>query len=251
MLVGSAVEAATLDGDDTVVVLAESPETAFDARPGLRRSAPRTPAARVTRTWARDVLASGRAATFALDPGDGTDVLEVQTTAPLLVGDLATDRVVVSDEQGAVVGTVPATGFEGLAARAFLGMASPEQRFELTGDEADNHLQASTCQVVLHGGAGNDHLRVGDDGEPGLLALLSFLEGGCARTAEVHGDAGDDTLLSRAMGADLRGVMKGDLTAMKEVRVRDLLDGGEGTDSADAGKGIDTCLVEVRVGCER
>jgi hypothetical protein len=176
-----------------------------------------------------------------VDGGPGEDLLGVLATASLTVASLVTDRVDVRNDLGQTAGFGFA-GFEGMAvdadARA-VGFGST--RVEVTGDEGANEIRGSACEVVLRGGDGDDRLRVGSDPVPGHVA--GGVRGpSCARTATVHGDAGNDELVSRA--TDYVGDTPG------QAPVDDLLDGGEGTDSADAGLGTDTCVAEVRVGCE-
>ena len=96
----------------------------------------------------------------------------------------------------------------------------------------------------------DDHLRVGFP-----LPEAFWFAGGeqprtCRRSSDVDGGAGDDVLVSRVVDLDLRGFEIGDEVRTRELPVRDVLDGGEGDDTADAGAGTDTCLAEVRTDCE-
>jgi Ca2+-binding RTX toxin-like protein len=179
-----------------------------------------------------------------VDGGPGEDTLAVDTTADVALGSLETDTVELRSSWWGTA-TLGFAGFEGLEVSAsdISSTLSPPTRVELVGDEDANRLLGHACQVVIRGGAGDDELRVGSDSTPnsvrdGLHPDVAL----CAHTPEVYGEAGDDELVSAERWTGRRP---------DERPVADLLDGGEGTDSADAGKGIDTCLAEVRVGCER
>ena len=191
-----------------------------------------------------------------LDGGSGTDRLTLGVgVVSSVVASLVTDTVDITPVFGDERVSFPIAGFEGLAVSADDGSPDlPEPRVELVGDEGDNLLQAATCQVVLRGGPGDDDLRVGFDRPHHSRVYLPDAPQ-CRRTSEVFGESGDDRLVSsthqyvaRTGAFDPGG---GAPSRVVEVAVDDLLDGGEGTDRADAGKGIDTCLAEVRVGCER
>ncbi|NPD03831.1 hypothetical protein HN031_03915 [Nocardioides sp. zg-1308] len=252
-LAGNAVSADLLAGDDTVTVLASASGN-LRARLSDSTTGPDALDGALSRFLSRHLPArrgTGGAAVRArtaydLDPGDGHDQLRVLSDAVGVTGSLVTDRVVLTDVSGARA-EVPATGFEGLASRTVF--IDGETTAELEGDELDNTLEANACRVVLRGGPGDDRLRVGSEATDESF-ILTVLGQDCARTSEVHGDAGDDTLVSRLLVPTFRSVVH-ESDAHREVRVRDLLDGGEGTDSADAGLGNDTCVAEVRVACEQ
>ena len=224
-----AVDARTSDGDDTVRLV---------VRPGPLTPGPRDPLDEDSPT----------SRTLRVDTGAGEDLLEVRTPAPLVHGDLATGRLRFSDEEGPL-GSFGFVAVEGLSVAAS-DTSTARSRVELVGDDGDNVLQASACAVVLRGAAGDDRLRVGTEPPTEYSMTAGAPDLDCDPTSEVHGDAGDDELVSRVV---VRGydVVKGAVRIKTyEVPVADLLDGGEGFDTADAGAGQDTCVAETRVACE-
>ncbi len=232
-----AVTAMTLGGDDAVQLSVEADvptsEVPEDARPSER-----TPASRIT-----------------LDLGLGRDELGLTSWDALVRADLALARVDLSSGAD-TTGSFGFAGVEDLTVRArTTSRGEPPTRVVLVGDDQDNRLQADGCHVELTGGGGHDHLRVGFPPPDSFLISGGPQPKTCRRSSDVDGGTGDDVLISRAMDLDLRGVDVADLgigavVRPIEVPVRDVLDGGEGSDTADAGKGTDTCLAEVRVDCE-
>jgi hypothetical protein len=120
----------------------------------------------------------------------------------------------------------------------------------LVGDDQDNTLRAAACRVEVHGNGGDDHLRVGLPFPDASFFLAGGQEKTCRLRSAVHGGLGDDVLVSRVVGIHFPGWDSDERLRFREVPVRDLLDGGEGNDTARAGRGTDTCLAEVRVDCE-
>lgn len=184
---------------------------------------------------------AGRGGAPAIDTGEGRDLLRVEVTAHHTVGSLVTDRVDVANALGDTTG-FGFTGVEDLAIVAHHMSITPMASLvELHGDDGDNRLQGSGCDVRIHGGAGNDELRVGlDRTDPAVVSVPQ--PPSCTPTSHVYGEAGDDVLLSRGISLSPRG--------LKEIAIADLLDGGEGSDSANAWAGQDTCVAEARAGCE-
>ena len=226
-----AVEAITGDGDDVVGLRVDPGPTALvpGSRPGGDRH---------------------RRAGVVIDTGTGRDRLELGTSASLVRGDLVTDRIEFSEE-GALVGVLAATGVEDLTVSAPVDAgAEVRSRVELVGDDATNELKASACHVVLLGAGGDDELGVGLDPQGGFFVSAGGIDRGCRRTSEVYGGPGDDAMTSRVTTFDTRGLEVGDTVEEVELPVKDLLDGGDGNDSARAGAGRDTCIAETRVACE-
>ncbi|HXH77796.1 hypothetical protein [Nocardioides sp.] len=183
-----------------------------------------------------------------VDLGPGIDALKVRTSASSVVGDQRLGRMSFSDGTGPL-GSLGFAGVEDLAVSAPVdAFGETPSRVELIGTEGDNELSASACHVVLRGAGGDDHLEVGL--KPDSAAFAGTIDRGCRRSSEVYGEAGDDTMRSHVMVVDLRGVRNGERIKLLELKARDLLDGGEGVDSADAGAGQDTCIAETRVACE-
>ena len=221
-----AVEAVTGDGDDVVGLR-------FDPGPSVLLPGAASEGPRVL-----------------LDTGDGSDELAVGTSASVVVGDLTTDLIAFSEEDGPV-GSFGAVGVEHLSVSAPVDAArDPRSRVELVGDDLDNTLSASACHVVLRGAGGDDELAVGLDPPDGFFMTAGGIDRGCRRTSEVYGGLGDDSLSSRVTTYDFRDLDVGDTAEEVELPVTDLLDGGEGVDTADAGAGRDTCLAETRISCE-
>ena len=100
--------------------------------------------------------------------------------------------------------------------------------FGTPGDDTINLSPFDPSNDRIFGGAGNDYI---------------FAGGG---QDTLYGEAGDDTMRSRVTAVDLRGLDVGESVKHRELPVRDLLDGGEGVDSANAGTGQDTCIAETR-----
>ncbi len=229
------VEALTGDGDDVVGLRVDL---------GLTMRAPGSGRSRET-------------GAITLDTGLGRDTLDVWTNALSVVGDLTTGRMTFRDDQLLGEGTaiLVLAGVEDLAVGAPTEVSQgpqplPGSRVELIGTDGDNELRASACHVVLSGGAGDDELGVGLGPAAGFFVSAGGIDRGCRRTSEVYGGPGDDAMTSRATTLDTRGLEVGDTVEEVELPVADLLDGGEGNDSADAGAGQDTCYAETRVACE-
>ena len=218
-----AVEVVTGDGDDVVGLL-------FDPGPSVLLPGAASEGPRVL-----------------LDTGDGSDELAVGTSASVVVGDLTTDLIAFSEEDGPV-GSFGAVGVEPRSARRSMrhGTALP---LELVGDDLDNTLSASACHVVLLGAGGDDELAVGLDPPDGFFVTAGGIDRGCRRTSEVYGGPAT-TRWQPGHDLDSRDLDVGDTAEEVELPVTDLLDGGEGDDTADAGAGRDTCLAETRISCE-
>jgi hypothetical protein len=220
-----AVSATTLGGDDTVSVHVTGSETS--------------------------------SAAVHLDLGDGTDLLDVDSEETRVVGDLTVQRVDLfsHDPSGVeeLVGSFGFAGVEGLAVSVWGGSLPTDEPSSVTlvGDDRANVLEADACQVELRGGAGSDHLLVGNHAGPeSVNAFTAAPAVSCRRTSDVHGEAGDDVMISHLWHYDTREAEDGDPVRATEVPVRDHLDGGDGVDTARAGRGVDTCLAETRVDCE-
>ncbi|GAA5112993.1 hypothetical protein GCM10023339_16750 [Alloalcanivorax gelatiniphagus] len=233
-----AVTATTLGGDDAVHLSVEA-DVPTSAVPQGARSSARTPASRIT-----------------LDLGLGRDELGLTSWDALVRADLALARVELSSGAD-TTGSFGFAGVEDLAVRAeTTSRRDSPTRVVLVGDDQDNRLQADGCRVELAGGGGDDHLRVGFPPPDSFLVVGGQQPKTCRRSSAVGGGTGDDVLASRAMDLDLSGVDiedlegGGDVVRVIEVPVRDVFDGGEGHDTADAGKGTDSCVAEVRVDCE-
>jgi Ca2+-binding RTX toxin-like protein len=233
-----AVTAMTLGGDDAVHLSVEA-DVPTSKVPERARSSARSPASRVT-----------------IDMGHGRDELALTSWDALVRADLALARVDLSSGAEAT-GSFGFSGVEDLTVHAGIpSRREPPTRVVLIGDDHDNRLQADGCHVELTGGGGNDHLRVGSPPPDSFIIAGGPQPKTCRRSSLVDGGTGDDVLISRAMDVDLRGVDVDDLGAGDRIRyievpVRDVLNGGEGNDTAHAGKGTDICVAEVRVGCER
>ena len=180
-------------------------------------------------------LRAGRAGD-ELDGGGGSDVLEFSGTGDI-VGSLVSQTIT---EVGT---TLDFVGMEGLRVSNDATYAADPGTVELTGDGGDNVLQGDACRVTLHGGGGNDRMRVGADPPTAYGWVAGGDPAACRRTSRVHGEAGDDLMESK----DYRVARGGRL---RDRPVADVLDGGDGTDVARAGTGRDACLAEIRAGCE-
>lgn len=225
-----AVEARTGEGDDAVELRYDPWDVA---------------------TVLRDPASHGRhAPSYLLDLGAGRDRLEVSTSVTSVVGDLTTGTIWFSGTDGPL-GSFSFTGVEDLSVDAPVhAEADSPSQVELVGDDLDNQLRASACRVVLRGAGGDDRLQVGALPRDGVLITAGGLDKGCPRRSFVYGGPGDDAMTSRVTFYDFRGLDVGDHATEEELPAPDLLDGGEGVDTADAGAGRDTCLAETRVDCE-
>lgn len=178
-----------------------------------------------------------------VDGGPGTDMLALGVGERSIVANVATHRI------DSTVGTPAGLGIPGFEGLAILASQTPQERstesqrtrVELVGDDGDNVLIAGACDVVIRGGAGDDRLSVGDSPyEETAIETTAARE--CAQTSQVFGEAGDDMMVSHGTTYTRRGTA--------ETPIADLIDGGEGTDTARAGAGVDSCVAEVRVDCE-
>ncbi|MBA3780785.1 MAG: hypothetical protein H0X12_02905 [Nocardioides sp.] len=166
-----------------------------------------------------------------VDGGAGRDTIDYSTFFDV-VGSMVSRTIVVNEA------TLSFASVERIVAHT-------DTAVQLTGGDDDDDLQANGCDVTLRGGAGNDQLRVGRDVPSGVFTTsVTFGPRPCKLpTSHVYGEAGDDAMASYDFEVTRRG-------PIRERRIDDLLDGGDGIDVAKAGLGTDTCVAETPIACE-